>query len=272
MRVPAGSVFCSSATRARMASLTAVVLYPLRLHDVDPDRLRAVVQRRRRRLGGTGLDIGDLAEPDRADRRVARRRAARNPPGARAALRDESCCSIEVPSTPADRRREVLRAQRGDDLIDADARGASAPGRTSTLSCALSPPTTFTCATPGIARSSPPICWSASCVSCGVVSVVDVSASETIGSVVRVEPLDDRLDDLLRQLRRGPRRWRRGRPASPDRRSFENDELDDDLREAVGRRRVDLVDAADAESLSSSRVDDLALDDVGRRAGIARCR
>ena len=50
------------------------------------------------------------------------------------------------------------------------------------MSCALSPPTTFTCATPAIARSSPPIVWSAICVSCGGESTLDVSASDTIGS------------------------------------------------------------------------------------------
>ena len=41
------------------------------------------------------------------------------------------------------------------DLIDADARDCRSVGRSSTFSCALSPPTTFTCATPAIERSSP---------------------------------------------------------------------------------------------------------------------
>ena len=49
---------------------------------------------------------------------------------------------------------------------------------------------------------------------------------------------------------------------------FSNTNCDDDLREAVGRRRVDLVDAADARELVLDAVDDLALDDVGRRTGI----
>ena len=56
-------------------------------------------------------------------------------------------------------------------------------GRISTLSCALSDPTMLTWATPGMARSSAPIVWSASDVISGAVSVVEVMASETIGSV-----------------------------------------------------------------------------------------
>jgi hypothetical protein len=59
---------------------------------------------------------------------------------------------------------------------------ARSVGRTFTLSCALSPPTTFTCATPPIARRSPATVCSAICVSCGGVSTFDVIASETIGS------------------------------------------------------------------------------------------
>ncbi len=140
-------------------------------------------------------------------------------------------------------------------------------GRTSTLSCALSPPTTFTCATPAIARSSPPIVWSASCVSCGGESTLDVSASDTIGSVIRIEPLDDRLENLRGELRAHGR----DRVAYVLRRlvdRFRERELDDDLREAVGRRRVDLVDAADAGELVLDARDDFALDDVRRRAGI----
>ena len=136
------------------------------------------------------------------------------------------------------------------------------------MSVALSPPTTFTCATPATARSSPPIWLSASCVSCGTVRLVDVSASETIGKIVRVEPLDDRLEDLLRQLAADGR----DRVANILRRLIDGlleHERDDDLREAIGRRRVDLVDAADARQSILDAVDDLALDDVGRRAGVA---
>ena len=55
-------------------------------------------------------------------------------------------------------------------------------GSSTTLSVAESAPATFTWATPATARSSPPICWSAIWVSCVGVSVVDVSASETMGS------------------------------------------------------------------------------------------
>ena len=84
---------------------------------------------------------------------------------------------------------------------------------------------------------------------------------------VGIESLNDRLEDLRRQLRPHGR----DRVANVLRRLvhvFREDELDDDLREPVGRRRVELVDAADARELVLESRHDLALDDVGRRAGI----
>jgi hypothetical protein len=86
--------------------------------------------------------------------------------------------------------------------------------------------------------------------------------------IVRVEPLDDRLEDLLRQL-------------APDRRDGVADVLrrlvhgllehehDDDLREPIRGRRVDLVDPADARQPILDAVHDLALDDIGRGTRVA---
>src|SRR5215212_7980811 len=57
----------------------------------------------------------------------------------------------------------------------------SRAGSSTTFSVALSAPATFTCATPAMARSSPPTTWSPIWVSCAGVRVSEVSASETIG-------------------------------------------------------------------------------------------
>ena len=112
--VPGGSVFCELVDlRAGSPSLTVRRAVALRLHDVDADRLLAVEERRRARLLGAVVDVGDLAEPDELAVALRRRRAARSPPAcSRRPSRRIDAARRACPSTLADRRREVLRPQR----------------------------------------------------------------------------------------------------------------------------------------------------------------
>ena len=116
-----------------------------------PLKSAATAARRRRRR-----HVGDLAERDELRRCASRRRAARSPRDARGVPRGGSSARSSAPFTLPTGAARFCARSAVHDLVDADAaRREIASGRTSTLSCALSPPTTFTCATPRIARSSP---------------------------------------------------------------------------------------------------------------------
>ena len=85
--------------------------------------------------------------------------------------------------------------------------------------------------------------------------------------VVRIEPREDRLLHLGRQVVPDLR----DAVADVLRRLLQvllEDELDRDHAEAVERVRLDLLDAADRRDLLLDRIDDLALDGVGRRARV----
>jgi hypothetical protein len=160
MRVPAAATWrLGDALLQRVAHRGGAVL--ARLDHVEPERRRVVVERRRRGLRGARAHVGDLSQPDQLAVALATTIASNSSGRSkRPSSRIERCSRLR---SPADRRRDVLRAERADDLVDADREGRRSVGRTSTLSCALSAPTTLTCATPAIARSSPAICSSASC-------------------------------------------------------------------------------------------------------------
>ena len=96
-------------------------------------------------------------------------------------------------------------------------RSSAAPGSSTTFNVALSAPATLTCATPGDR---------AQLAADGLVGDLgelrrregERRERERDDRLLRrIEPLDDRLDDLLRQLRANRPRWRRARPASPRR-------------------------------------------------------
>ena len=140
-------------------------------------------------------------------------------------------------------------------------------GRISTTSSRSIAPTRFTVATPVMPRSRRVMPGSAMRVSSAPVRPGDESVSDRIGRSAGIELREDRLLHLRRQvvanlrdlvanlLRRQPRVLREV-------------ELDDDVGEAVERVRAHPVDAADAGDHLLDRIDDLTLDDIGRRAGI----
>ncbi len=126
-------------------------------------------------------------------------------------------------------------------------------------------PTTSTSATSRMPRSSLVTPGSAICVSCAPVRLFEVSASVTIGKSFGIEALEDRLLDLQRQLVAdlgdlvADLLHRLGRLLAEL-------ELGDDHAEAVQRLRVHLLEPADAGDALFDRVDQVALDLVGRRA------
>ena len=85
--------------------------------------------------------------------------------------------------------------------------------------------------------------------------------------VRRIELREDRLLHLGRQIV-ADRRNLVADLLRGDLRVLREVELHDDVREAVERARAHPVDAADARDRLLDRIDDLALDDVGRRARV----
>ena len=154
----------------------------LRLLDVDADRLFAVEQRRRARLLRAILHVGDVAEPHDPALRCADRSARELGRLLEPAAQPDRAL-VELAVEPADRRREVLRLERLDDLRDAEAgclQVASAGARPSARARRRRRPRTS--ATPGMPRSSRVMPADRPAASAPArVSRLDDSASDTIG-------------------------------------------------------------------------------------------
>ena len=173
----------------------------LGLLDVDADRVLRREQRLRARLFDADVDRGDVAEPDRRGRCGWRRRSARSSAdfGTRPPRRivRSSCTPSSRPTGAA--RFCAESAPTTSPMLTLAA--VSASGRTSTvISRVLRAGTVRPRRRRRCARSRRVMPGSASSVSCATDIVFDASASETIGKVRRVDPREDRLLHLRRQV------------------------------------------------------------------------
>ena len=149
---PAGMrAAAAPATRARIRSLTSVVLYPLDLMTSMPTACALVVERQRARLLGAVVHLGHLAQPDRS----GRSRSATTSWSKSAGPSSRPCSRmVRSSSAPLSRPTGAARfcaCSACTTCGDADARGLAAPaGCSSTVISRSMPPTTLTWATPGI--------------------------------------------------------------------------------------------------------------------------
>ena len=238
----------------------------VRLLDVDADRFLAVVERERARLLGRVLDRRHLAETRdhavavRDDEVVELRRVLETAAQANRAL-------VERTVHPANRRREVLRLQRADDLCDADVR------RLQLVRIDLDGQLALHLAEDlhvGHALHRAQLARDA-----GIGETRELRRRQDCR---RNRDRDDRpirvvelLDDRLLHLRRQIGANGRNRVAHFLRRDVHvlaEQELDHDHRIAVVGFADDSLDARDRADLLLDRLEHLALDDVWRRAGI----
>ena len=236
------------------------------LEDVDADGLFVVVRGERTRLFGRVADVGQIAEPD--DAALVLRDDELLEVGRRIepALQPDRAL-VELPFEPADRRRQVLRLQRLNDLRDADARGLQVARPDLHDQLALDRANEVNGGHAGNATQPPRDVRVGDARQLGAGQTRRRQRQRHDRPVGGIELREDRLLHLRRQLvanlgdlvadllRRQPRVLREV-------------ELDDDVREAVERVRRHLVDAADAGDHLFDRIDDFSLDDVRRRAGI----